>query len=64
MEDTTIEQGRPFFLQVPRGYVEMNVGEQEAALVELWRGVMGQLGENPDELISEKAQDECPDHQG
>ncbi|MGO8723205.1 MAG: hypothetical protein ACLQRM_10795 [Acidimicrobiales bacterium] len=59
-----IEQGRPFFLRVPPGYVEMSVAEQEATLLELWRGVMGQLGENPDELISEKAQNECPDHRG
>ena len=58
------DRGRRFFLKVPPGYVEMGEAEQKAALVDMWRATMTQLGENPDKLVSENAQDDPPDEPG
>ncbi len=56
------DRDRPFFLRIPAGYFDMTEDEQKAAAVAMWREVMTQLGENPDKLVSESAQDECPDN--
>jgi hypothetical protein len=50
-----------FFLKVPPGYVEMSADEQKVAAVAMWREVMAQMGEDPDKLVSENAQDDPPD---
>ncbi len=52
-----------FFLRVPKHYLDMTQGEQEVAAMAMWRDTMTQLGEDPDRLVSENAQDECHDHQ-
>ena len=41
----------------------MSEGQQKAAAVEMWRAAMTRLGEDPDKLVGESAQDECPDNQ-
>jgi hypothetical protein len=50
-------------LRVPKHYLDMTQGEQEVAAMAMWRDTMTQLGEDPDRLVSENAQDECHDHQ-
>jgi hypothetical protein len=56
------DRGRRFFLKVPPGYFEMSQDQQKVAAVAMWRGVMVQMGEDPDKLMTERvAQDECSD---
>ncbi len=58
-----VERDRRFFFKVPPGYHEMSEAEQKVAALEMWRDVMTQLGEDPDRLVTENAQDECHGHQ-
>jgi hypothetical protein len=62
-EDTMVERDRRFLLKVPPGYFEMTEEQQQAAAVAMWRAAMTRLGEDPDKLVGESAQDECPDNQ-
>jgi hypothetical protein len=63
MEMTPMSDRNPrFLLRIPLDHDQVSEAEQKAAAVALWREAMVQLGEDPDKLVNESAQDEHTDN--
>jgi hypothetical protein len=44
-----------FFLRIPEHYLDMTEADQKAAVLEMWRAAMIQMGEDPDKLTGDRA---------